>query len=86
MLSAALVVNFMQECPEPQIELPGFYQAKRDYSARCCRIPGFASALKRNLFPAVDYSAISSKGDMAFVTELTKKSAAAIRRALSGGT
>ena len=64
----------MQECPEHATELPAFYQAKRDYFCTLLQDSRFRfSPSNGTYFQLVDYSAISSKGDMAFVKELTQE-------------
>ncbi|MEC7582238.1 MAG: methionine aminotransferase, partial [Pseudomonadota bacterium] len=68
------IADFMQECPEHANELPAFYQAKRDYFCTLLQDSRFRfSPSNGTYFQLVDYSAISSKDDMAFVTELTQE-------------
>ena len=68
------IADFMQECPEHATELPAFYQAKRDYFCTLLQDSRFRfSPSNGTYFQLVDYSAISSKDDMAFVTELTQE-------------
>ncbi|MEC8454049.1 MAG: aminotransferase class I/II-fold pyridoxal phosphate-dependent enzyme, partial [Pseudomonadota bacterium] len=68
------IADFMQECPEHANELPAFYQAKRDYFCTLLQDSRFRfSPSNGTYFQLVDYSAISSKDDMAFVKELTQE-------------
>ena len=63
----------MQECPKHATELPAFYQAKRDYFCTLLQDSRFRfSPSNGTYFQLANYSAIS-KGDMAFVTELTQE-------------
>jgi methionine aminotransferase len=74
------IADFMAECPEHAIELSAFYQQKRDRFCDLIAESRFSFTPSRGTyFQLVDYSEISDKPDMAFVTELTRdKGVAAI--------
>lgn len=67
------IADFMAECPEHHLQLPAFYQAKRD---RFCEL--LASSRFRfrpsagTYFQCVDYSAISDMPDREFAEHLTR--------------
>ena len=63
-----------RSAPSTQPSCPPFYQAKRDYFCTLLQDSRFRfSPSNGTYFQLVDYSAISSKDDMAFVTELTQE-------------
>lgn len=68
------IADFMRACPEHALELPRFYQAKRDFF--CSELEGSRfqfTPSQGTYFQLADYSAISDKNDMDFVTELTQE-------------
>lgn len=68
------IADFMAECPEHATELAGFYQNKRDTFFELMRPSRFKlSPSNGTYFQLADYSEISDKDDMAFVTELTQE-------------
>jgi len=67
------IADFMVECPEHALELPAFYQAKRDTFCRLLAGSRFSfTPSKGTYFQLVDYSAISTLKDTDFANELTK--------------
>ncbi|MDA0689364.1 MAG: methionine aminotransferase [Proteobacteria bacterium] len=74
------IADFMAECPEHAAELSAFYQKKRDRFCDLIAESRFKFTPSRGTyFQLVDYSEISDKHDMEFVTELTQhKGVAAI--------
>ena len=68
------IADFMRECPQHAIELPHFYQEKRDTFCRLLAESRFVLKPSRGTyFQLVDYSALSDASDMEFVTQLTQK-------------
>jgi methionine aminotransferase len=68
------IADFMRECPQHHLELPAFYQARRDYFCELIKPSGFSfTPAKGTYFQCVDYSAISSLSDSEFVSYLTKE-------------
>jgi len=68
------LAGFMRECPEHAIELPMFYQEKRDLFCRLMEGSRFAITPSRGTyFQLADYSAISDSSDMEFVTWMTRE-------------
>jgi methionine aminotransferase len=68
------IADFMAECPEHAIELPAFYQAKRDLFCDLLADSRFTYTPSRGTyFQVVDYSAISDKPDTEFANELTRE-------------
>ena len=68
------IADFMHECPEHAIELPDFYQQKRDKFCALLADSRFSfSPSKGTYFQLVDYSAISDKSDVDFANELTQE-------------
>lgn len=68
------IADFMRECPQHAIELPQFYQAKRDKF--CALLKGsrfIVRPSKGTYFQLADYSAISNKNELEFVTWLTQQ-------------
>jgi methionine aminotransferase len=68
------LADFMNECPEHAIELPIFYQQKRDLFCKLLQDSRFRIHPSRGTyFQLADYAAISNKPDMEFVTWLTQE-------------
>jgi len=68
------LADFMAECPEHAIELPEFYQQKRDLFCKLLENSRFRIHPSRGTyFQLADYAAISNKSDMEFVTWLTQE-------------
>lgn len=68
------LAQFMKECPEHALELPDFYQAKRDYFCHLLADSRFRfSPSAGTYFQLADYSAISDLPDREFVTWLTRE-------------
>ncbi len=68
------IADFMRDCPEDHLELPDFYQQKRDTFARLIADSRFSfTPSAGTYFQCVDYSAISDQDDMNFVTWLCKE-------------
>lgn len=68
------IADFMAECPEHAIDLSDFYQKKRNKFCELISDSRFTVLpSKGTYFQLADYSAISDKDDMAFVTELTQE-------------
>jgi len=68
------IADFMAECPEHAIELPAFYQAKRDRFCALLADSRFTYTPSRGTyFQVVDYRAISDKPDTEFANELTRE-------------
>ncbi len=70
----AALADFLMECPEHHLELPAFYQAKRDHF---CRIladtPLTFSPSAGTYFQLADYSAVSDVDDVEFARWLTRE-------------
>lgn len=67
------IADFMVECPEHALELPAFYQAKRDTFCRLIADSRFRfSPSKGTYFQLVDYGDISTLKDSDFANELTR--------------
>ncbi len=68
------IADFMQECPEHALELPNFYQAKRDYFCSLVKDSRFTfSPSGGTYFQLLDYSEISDLSDMDFNLFLTRE-------------
>jgi len=68
------IADFMQECPEHAIDLPVFYQEKRDTFSRLLEPSRFQfTPSSGTYFQLVDYSAISSMKDTEFANYLTQE-------------
>ena len=68
------IADFMQECPEHALELPKFYQAKRDYFCSLVQDSRFSfTPSGGTYFQLLDYSEISDQSDMDFNLYLTKE-------------
>ena len=68
------IADFMHECPQHHLELPDFYQARRDYFCELIKPSRFRfTPSKGTYFQCVDYSAISNLPDTEFVSYLTKE-------------
>ena len=68
------LADFMKECPEHAIELPDFYQQKRDLFCKLMEGSRFRIHPSRGTyFQLADYAAISNKSDMEFVTWMTQE-------------
>lgn len=74
------IADFMAECPQHTLELPGFYENKRDRFCQLIQSSKFQFTPSRGTyFQLVDYSAISDKPDVEFANYLTtEKGVAAI--------
>ena len=72
------IADYMQECPEHAIELPAFYQTKRDTFSQLLAPSRFRLTPSRGTyFQLVDYSAISTLRDGGFANQMTQKSGVA---------
>ncbi len=68
------IADFMRDCPEHHLQLPAFYQQKRDTFAALLADARFTfTPSAGTYFQCVDYSAISDVSDMEFVTWLCKE-------------
>jgi methionine aminotransferase len=68
------IADFMQECPEHAIELPDFYQKKRDQFCELLAPSRFRfQPSKGTYFQLVDYSQISDLEDWEFANWLTQE-------------
>lgn len=74
------IADYMRDCPQHHLELPAFYQQKRDTFCAMIKNSKFKfTPSPGTYFQCVDYSAISDEPDMAFVRWLTvEKGVAAI--------
>jgi methionine transaminase len=74
------IADYMRDCPQHHLELPAFYQQKRDTFCAMIKNSKFKfTPSSGTYFQCVDYSAISDQPDMAFVRWLTvEKGVAAI--------
>jgi methionine aminotransferase len=70
----AALADFLAECPAHHLELPAFYQAKRDHFCRILADTplGFATSAG-TYFQLADYSAVSDLGDVEFARWLTRE-------------
>jgi methionine aminotransferase len=70
----AAIADFLVECPEHHLELPAFYQQKRDYFARILAQTKLqARPAGGTYFQLADYSAVSDQPDVEFVKYLTRE-------------
>jgi len=68
----AAIADFMRECPEHTLQLPAFYQGKRDYFAGLLARTRFKfEPAHSTYFQLVDYSALSDLPDTEFARLLT---------------
>lgn len=68
------LADYMRECPEHALELPAFYQAKRDQFCELIKPSRFTfTPSQGTYFQLVNYDAISDLPDMEFVTYLTQQ-------------
>ncbi len=68
------LADFMQECPQHAVELPAFYQQKRDTFCSLLADSRFRFSPSRGTyFQLVDYSEISDASDTEFANELTQQ-------------
>ncbi len=68
------LAEFMEVCPEHYLELPAFYQAKRDLFNSAMADSGFKLRPSAGTyFQLADYSALSTLNDREFSTFLTQK-------------
>lgn len=68
------LADFMAECPEHAIELPAFYQAKRDKFCQLLADSRFSfTPSQGTYFQLVDYGDISDKTDTEFANWLTRE-------------
>ena len=74
------IADFMAQCPQHTLELPAFYEAKRDTFCRLISSSRFSfTPSTGTYFQLVDYSAISNMPDVEFANYLTtEKGVAAI--------
>lgn len=67
------LAEFMETCPEHYLELPDFYQAKRDLFLDAMKDSGFRmTPSPSTYFQLAEYSNVSGEADIAFVTHLTQ--------------
>jgi methionine transaminase len=67
------IADFMRDCPEHALELPDFYQRKRDMFCSLLKNSRFrVQPSQGTYFQLADYSAITNKNDMEFVSWMTK--------------
>ena len=67
------IADFMGECPEHALELPEFYQAKRDTFGNLLAGSRFSfTPSKGTYFQLVDYGVISTLKDTDFANEMTR--------------
>ena len=68
----AAIADFLVECPQHHLELPAFYQQKRDYFLDILAQTRLAARpAAGTYFQLADYSAISDRPDVEFVESLT---------------
>lgn len=68
------LADYMEKCPRHYLELPDFYQEKRDYFCQKLAPSRFKfSPSAGTYFQMADYSDISHQSDMEFVTHLTQQ-------------
>lgn len=68
------IADFMRDCPEHHVQLPDFYQQKRDTFCRLIADSRFTfTPSAGTYFQCVDYSAISDLPDMEFVRWLCEE-------------
>jgi methionine transaminase len=68
------IADFMRECPQHHLELPAFYQQKRDYFCELISDSRFSfTPSAGTYFQCVDYSQISTLDDVAFVNWMTQE-------------
>jgi methionine transaminase len=68
------LADFMRECPEHHLELPAFYQARRDRFCSLLKSSRFDFTPSRGTyFQCVDYSRISDMPDTDFASHLTRE-------------
>ena len=68
------IADFMAECPEHTLELPAFYQEKRNTFCELITPSRFTfTPSKGTYFQLVDYSEISDKNDVDFANYLTQE-------------
>ncbi|NJD30575.1 MAG: pyridoxal phosphate-dependent aminotransferase [Gammaproteobacteria bacterium] len=70
----AALADFLAECPQHHLELPAFYQAKRDHFCRLLKATPLAfTPSAGTYFQLVDYSAVSDLPDVEFARWLTRE-------------
>ncbi len=68
------LADFMRDCPQHHLELPAFYQERRDAFCNLIKDSRFKfTPSSGTYFQCVDYSTISDLPDMAFTSWLTKE-------------
>jgi methionine transaminase len=68
------IADFLAECPAHHLELPGFYQAKRDhFCGLLANTPLRFVPSAGTYFQLADYSAVSDSGDVEFSRWLTRE-------------
>lgn len=68
------LAEFLESCPAHYLELPAFYQAKRDLFCRLLAPSRFRLTPSRGTyFQLLDYSAVSDEDDVAFARRLTRE-------------
>jgi len=72
------IADFLAECPQHHLELPDFYQQKRDTFCNLLKQTRFEFTPSRGTyFQLANYSAISNSNDMDFVKYLTQETGVA---------
>lgn len=68
------IADFLHQCPQYALGLPGFYQQKRDYFSQLLRATPFQLIPSHGTyFQLADYSAISDLPDHEFCNKLTQE-------------
>lgn len=68
------LADFMRDCPQHALELPAFYQQKRDYFCALLSDSRFSlTPSAGTYFQCVDYSRVSDSSDTEFVNWMTKE-------------
>lgn len=68
------LADFMTKTPDHYLELPAFYQAKRDHFCDLLADSRFAfEPAKGTFFQILDYSAITEENDIAYASRLTRE-------------
>lgn len=68
------IADFMEECPQHTLELPSFYEKKRDTFCNMMKPSRFKfTPSKGTYFQLVDYRAISDKSDIDFTRYITQE-------------
>lgn len=68
------IADFLRDCPQHHLELPSFYQQKRDYFCELIRDSRFDfTPSAGTYFQCVDYGQISDLDDVSFVNWMTQQ-------------